>query len=199
MFWREKGKLYFGGGDMDVIVIITFVVGLICKILKHNAEKTNEATKKGVTYEMPRQVTRTQPARVQVQKETPMSAEEVSEKIARTKQRILESRKEDYRERAQNTTILERAKANAEEDKVDVTLETMEAEHNHSERVSAAVHHHPEDIIPENVLGNIEDLMIKGYDGNLCFERDFVGEGLDMVSRFVVPSDIPDSSQNNLA
>ena len=41
-----------------------------------------------------------------------------------------------------------------------------------------------EDIMPENMLGNIEDLMIKGYDGNLCFERDFVGEGLDMISRF---------------
>ena len=85
---------------------------------------------------------------------------------------------------ARNTTILQRAMANADEDKVDVTLETMEAEHNHSERVSAAVHHHPEDVIPDNMLGTIEDLMIKGYDGNLCFERDFVGEGLDMISRF---------------
>ena len=85
---------------------------------------------------------------------------------------------------ARNTTILQRAMANADEDKVDVTLESMEAEHNHSERVSAAVHHHPEDVIPDNMLGTIEDLMIKGYDGNLCFERDFVGEGLDMISRF---------------
>lgn len=85
---------------------------------------------------------------------------------------------------ARNTTILQRAKTNAEEDKADVTLETMEAEHNHSERVSAAVHHHPEDVIPENMLGSVEDLMVKGYDGNLCFERDFVGEGLDMISRF---------------
>ena len=85
-----------------------------------------------------------------------------------------------------NTTIVDRAKTNTEANKVDVTLETMEAEHAHSERVSAAAHHHPEDIIPENMLGNIEDLMIKGYDGNLCFERDFVGEGLDMISRFTV-------------
>ena len=92
-------------------------------------------------------------------------------------------------------TILQRAKANAQEDKVDVTLQTMEAEHNHSERVSAAVHHHPEDIMPENMLGNIEDLMIKGYDGNLCFERDFLGEAMDMISRFTVPSDVPDYSK----
>ena len=85
---------------------------------------------------------------------------------------------------ARTTTIVDRAKANTNANMTDVTLETMEAEHNHSERVSAAEHHHPEDIMPENMLGNIEDLMIKGYDGNLCFERDFVAEGLDMISRF---------------
>jgi len=85
---------------------------------------------------------------------------------------------------SKNPTILERAIANAEEDKVDVTLQTMEEEHNHSERVAPAIHHHPEDIISENMLGTVDDLMIKGYDGNLCFERDFVGEAMDMISRF---------------
>lgn len=97
---------------------------------------------------------------------------------------------------ARTTTILDRAKANADEDKVDVTLHTMEAEHNHSERVAPAEHHHPEDVIPESMLGNIEDLMIKGYDGNLCFERDFVGEAMDMISRFTVPSGVPDFSDD---
>lgn len=96
-----------------------------------------------------------------------------------------------------NTTILQRAKGNVAEEKEDITLKTMEAEHQHSERVSAAVHHHPEDIIPENMLGTIEDLMIKGYDGNLCFERDFVGEAMDMISRFTVPTDVPDFSKKD--
>ena len=97
------------------------------------------------------------------------------------------------------TTILQRAKGNANENKEDVTLNTMEEEHAHSERVSAAEHHHPEDIIPENMLGSVEDLMIKGYDGNLCFERDFVGEGLDMISRFTVPSEIPEYKNEHIA
>ena len=100
---------------------------------------------------------------------------------------------------ARNTSILERAVKNAEEDKVDVTLETMEREHNHSERVSPAEHYHPEDVMPENMLGTIEDLMVKGYDGNLCFERDFVGEAMDMISRFTVPSDVPDFSKHDVA
>ena len=86
----------------------------------------------------------------------------------------------------QKTTILERAKANAEEEKADEVLLQMEKEHKHSERVAPAVHYHPEDEITENTLGTIEDLMVKGYDGNLCFERDFVGEGMDMISQFTL-------------
>ena len=85
---------------------------------------------------------------------------------------------------AQTSTINDRARVHTDAKKADVTLETMEAEHNHSERVSAAVHHHTDDILPESMLGSVEDLMVKGFDGNLCFERDFVGEGLDMISRF---------------
>ena len=55
-------------------------------------------------------------------------------------------------------------------------------------------HNHPEDILQESMLGSVEDLMVKGYDGNLCFERDFLGEAMDMISRFTAPSEIPDYS-----
>ena len=110
---------------------------------------------------------------------TPSSKTETQPMNRSAMQQVRESRRE-----ALNSTIVDRAKANTNANKTDVTLETMEAEHNHSERVSAAVHHHPEDIMTENMLGTVEDLMVKGFDGNLCFERDFVGEGLDMISRF---------------
>lgn len=198
---------------MELIIFIV-VISYIVKAIKKSSEnevRQNNANKNpwdGVAYQAPKQATRVNSAKVQVQQQT---KEAVQEQIARTKQRILESRgtqstenehfkqadmhrQQENREamqqvyasrmEARNTTILQRAKANADEDKVDVTLETMEAEHNHSERVSAAIHHHPEDVILENMLGSVEDLMVKGYDGNLCFERDFVGEGLDMISRF---------------
>lgn len=137
------------------------------------------------TYDMPRKNVRTTPVQEQLnlQKENRNAMQQVHA----------------GRVESRNTTILHRAKANAEEDKVDVTLATMEEEHNHSERVAPAAHDHPEDIIPENVLGNIEDLMVKGYDGNLCFERDFVGEAMDMINRFTVPTDIPDFSKDDVA
>ena len=168
------------------MVELIFVIAIIAYIVKA-AQKADENQKRQAnanknpwegTYQAPKQATRIQSAREQVKQQTTQA---VQEQIAKTKQRIMESRG-----MTSSTTIVDRAKANVEEKKVDVTLETMEAEHNHSERVSAAVHHHPEDVMPENMLGNIEDLMIKGYDGNLCFERDFVGEGLDMISRFTV-------------
>lgn len=98
-----------------------------------------------------------------------------------------------------NTSILERAKGNAAENNSDVTLQTLEAEHRHSERVAPAVHKHPEDVIPESMLGSVSDLMVKGYDGNLCFERDFVGEAMDMISRFTVPGEVPDYSMSERA
>lgn len=64
-----------------------------------------------------------------------------------------------------NTTILQRATANVEDDK-----------------------------ISESTLGTIEDLMIKGYEGNLCFERDFLGEAMDMVTRFSLGGNVIDES-----
>ena len=204
---------------MAELIFLIVIIAFVCKKagvaldLSNQVEvlDKNKNPWEGVAYQETKQATRVQSARTQIQQQT---AQAVQEQIAKTKQRIMESRGmkdtstqrssamqqvNEGRMEARNTSILQRAKANAEEDKVDVTLETMEAEHNHSERVSVAEHHHPEDIIPENMLGKIEDLMIKGYDGNLCFERDFVGEGLDMISRFTVPSDVPDFSSNDVA
>ena len=204
---------------MAELIFLIVIIAFVCKKagvaldLSNQVEvlDKNKNPWEGVAYQETKQATRVQSARTQIQQQT---AQAVQEQIAKTKQRIMESRGmkdtstqrssamqqvNEGRMEARNTSILQRAKANVEEDKVDVTLETMEAEHNHSERVSVAEHHHPEDIIPENMLGKIEDLMIKGYDGNLCFERDFVGEGLDMISRFTVPSDVPDFSSNDVA
>lgn len=102
---------------------------------------------------------------------------------------------------AKPTNIVERAKQNANKYEEDTTLEQLEKEHKHSERESKAEaayvtkereeHRklHTEPIPPveeESLLGNVQDLMIKGYDGNLSFERDFVGEAMDLLNSFTV-------------
>ena len=114
-----------------------------------------------------------------VQSSRPTQTTQIKEENDVARQQIYKSRME-----AKNTTILQRAKANAEEDKEDVTLRSLEESHGHSAHVAPAVHNHPEDEIPENSLEKIQDLMVKGYEADLCFERDFVGEAMDMVNRF---------------
>lgn len=108
-----------------------------------------------------------------------------------------------YRERVKNEpNIVERAKANSKKYATeDVTLETMEEEHQHSEKVSSAVaayveeeraahrkmHEEPHPAIEEtSMLGSVEDLIVKGYDGNLSFERDFLGEANDFLANLTL-------------
>ena len=169
---------------MELIIIIIIIAFVSKSIKKANEEQAKYGNQGNATYQMPKQATRVNSAKAQVQQQNNQFQQAARENIEKAKRRSAMKQVQESREAANTTTIVDRAKKHTEEKKVDTTLETMEAEHNHSERVSAAVHHHPEDIIPENMLGSVEDLMVKGYDGNLCFERDFVGEGLDMISRF---------------
>jgi hypothetical protein len=101
-----------------------------------------------------------------------------------------------------NPDILANAKKNVKKYEPDVTLEQLETEHEHTERSKRTVspeeqqrkkEQHPHDAAhvaaavgkeDESILGTVEDLMVKGYDGKLSFERDFVGEGMDMITRF---------------
>lgn len=212
---------------MELIIIIVIIAYIIKAAQKaeENQKRYNNTNKnpwEGV-YQAPRQATRVDSPRTQVNQQNAQWKKAAQENIEKARQRAAEKLREFERDviaemhstpssqteaqpmnrsamqqvqasrmEARNTTIVDRAKTNTNANIADVTLETMESEHNHSERVSAAVHHHPEDVMPESMLGNIEDLMIKGYDGHLCFDRDFIGEGLDMISRFTVPSDVPD-------
>ena len=102
---------------------------------------------------------------------------------------------------AQPTNIVDRAKQNANKYTEDTTLEQLEKEHKHSERESKAeaayvakereehrkLHTEPIPLVEEeSLLGSVQDLMIKGYDGNLSFERGFVGEAMDLLNSFTV-------------
>lgn len=104
-----------------------------------------------------------------------------------------------------NPNILERAKNNTAKYQDDSTKEQLESEHGHSESMkstgaleyaAAQKKAHPHDaahVAKElamqdgALLGTVEDLMVKGFDGRLSFERDFVGEGMDMINSFCVP------------
>ena len=107
--------------------------------------------------------------------------------------------------------ILTKAKENNQRFSEDKTVSELETLHRHSEKSEtiptvkehskgcdnfveqkAVVHEegsttNPLDNCSDDVkqgtssLGTIEDLMAKGYDGNLSFDRDFISESMDML------------------
>ena len=155
---------------MEILIILIAIAAVVIKMLK-NKTKAEEAAEVDETL---------QPLSMNI----PSYVQKAS----------YQAQKPATEKKPAQSNIVERAKQNAKAYVPDVTLETLEAEHQHSERVAPAVHVDIEHDIDlgESMLGSVEDLMVKGYDGNLCFDRDFVGEGLDMIGRFTPPTEIPD-------
>lgn len=193
---------------MDLISIIAIIV-IIVKIMNKAGEAANKVERYGQPENVWDQMTGQNQRRTSASNQNTQWQQATRENIEKARKRAeqkyheLESevvgelhKKNTYQMPKQNVrTTPAREQVRMQQ----VHAGRMEAEHNHSERVSPAEHHHPEDIIPENVLGTIEDLMVKGYDGNLCFERDFLGEALDMINCFTISMDIPEPTVDDAA
>lgn len=96
--------------------------------------------------------------------------------------------------------IVQRAVKNNARFADDTTQKELEAMHGHSEAQQKLAQEHSRNcqtlhtkaadgakIIEaetQSMFGSVEDLIAMGYSGNLEFERDFLGEGLDMINNF---------------
>ena len=99
-----------------------------------------------------------------------------------------------------NPDIVQRAVKNNARFADDTTQKELEAMHGHSEAQQRLAQEHSRNcqtlhnkaadgakIIEaetQSMFGSVEDLIAIGYSGNLEFERDFLGEGLDMINNF---------------
>lgn len=99
-----------------------------------------------------------------------------------------------------NPDIVQRAVKNNARFADDTTQKELEAMHGHSEAQQKLAQEHSRNcqtlhtkaadgakIIEaetRSMFGSVEDLIAMGYSGNLEFERDFLGEGLDMINNF---------------
>ena len=109
-----------------------------------------------------------------------------------------------------DNSIVDRAKLNNAKLAEDETLKEIEALHGHKEvHAPEQVQHdaacqtlkHDENAVlaEESLLGSIDDLMAKGYSGDLNFDRDFLGEAMDMIASFTVPDTVPDMVPDAMA
>lgn len=99
-----------------------------------------------------------------------------------------------------NPDIVQRAVKNNARFADDTTQKELETMHGHSEAQQKMAQEHSRNcqtlhnkaadgakIIEaetQSMFGSVEDLIAMGYSGNLEFERDFLGEGLDMINNF---------------
>lgn len=119
-------------------------------------------------------------------------------------QRAQQPQRQQMQQRVQpqqsNPDIVQRAVKNNARFADDTTQKELEAMHGHSEAQQRMAQEHSRNcqtlhtkaadgakIIEaetQSMFGSVEDLIAMGYSGNLEFERDFLGEGLDMINNF---------------
>lgn len=115
-------------------------------------------------------------------------------------QRAQQSQRPQQRPQQSNPDIVQRAVKNNARFADDTTQKELEAMHGHSEAQQRMAQEHSRNcqtlhtkaadgakIIEaetQSMFGSVEDLVAMGYSGNLEFERDFLGEGLDMINNF---------------
>ena len=115
-------------------------------------------------------------------------------------QRAQQSQRPQQRPQQSNPDIVQRAVKNNARFADDTTQKELEAMHGHSEAQQRLAQEHSRNcqtlhnkaadgakIIEaetQSMFGSVEDLIAMGYSGNLEFERDFLGDGLDMINNF---------------
>ena len=104
------------------------------------------------------------------------------------------------RSQQRNPDIVQRAMKNNARFADDTTQKEIETMHGHSEAQQRIKQEHSRncqtlhskaadgakviEAETQSMFGSVEDLIAMGYSGNLEFERDFLGEGLDMINNF---------------
>ena len=115
-------------------------------------------------------------------------------------QRAQQSQRPQQRPQQSNPDIVQRAVKNNARFADDTTQKELETMHGHSEAQQRMAQEHSRncqtlhtkaadgakmiEAETQSMFGSVEDLIAMGYSGNLEFERDFLGEGLDMINNF---------------
>ena len=107
---------------------------------------------------------------------------------------------QQQRPQQSNPDIVQRAVKNNARFADDTTQKELEMMHGHSEAQQRMAQEHSRncqtlhskaadgakviEAETQSMFGSVWDLIAMGYSGNLEFERDFLGEGLDMINNF---------------
>lgn len=185
-------------------VVLYIVIRCVNSAKKKNGQTKPNVPRQQVQAKRPNntQMNRTNPAQTAGKWTNPASQAQrkAPQQTGRTQQR-------SAGKSAQENSILQKAKANASQQFDDDTLEARgsadlnrvplgdeimkdkaKARHIHSEHEAAheaELSNQPgvDDFDTYHLIDEVNDLIVKGYSGNLEFERDFMSEATDMLNR----------------
>ena len=86
--------------------------------------------------------------------------------------------------RTQQGDILSRANANVRENDADRLERSLMPVHNTVETMGM------QGLMESDLMREINDLMIKGYQADLTFERDFVSEGIELLNSYELQTEV---------
>ena len=175
---------------MEGLLGLLFWIAIIAKIVKAvKGEKKDGGQRKSV-----QQRSYTQQRPVQKTTQAQRDAHYYSQQKA-TKDR-LQQKYAVPQKPAVKSDILSRAKENVQENVPDKVVQQAHAEvcrdYRATANASTDVAEHKEQSVwcdtgeESDIIKRVNDLIITGYNGDMEFDRDFIAEGVDMLSRFTV-------------
>lgn len=144
------------------IIVAVIIVNASTKSKKQRQKKSINQQGTYMTQQTPQQAYERQRALSQQTRAKVQTANEIYEQRNRmneTKARL----QEKFGTEKQDSEILAKVNANVQKTRTDQFVNVQE----------------------DSILGTVSDLMAKGYSGNLSFERDFVGEAMDMLAGYL--------------
>ena len=185
---------------MDIIIwaIILGAIFYINKKSKNAGSKNTQPNKPGPQQKQMRQIWNSMQNTVQ----SGMNAlnQTYQQKPQPQRPQMQQRVQPQQRPQQSNPDIVQRAVKNNARFADDTTQKELETMHGHSEAQQRMAQEHSRNcqtlhtkaadgakIIEaetQSMFGSVEDLIAMGYSGNLEFERDFLGEGLDMINNF---------------
>ena len=157
---------------MDGLFTLIIIIAIVMKVVK----KSEKSQKK---QSRPQQYQQYQQRQNNANQQRPMSQSELKTRL----------QQKCGQKPAEKTDILTRAKQNAAEEDEDVIAHVMHDETHVTEckapevRMDSVADFQVEE---SNILGHVNDLIVKGYSGDMEFERDFIAEGVEMLNRFTL-------------
>lgn len=161
---------------------------------KLRSDRYRPVQQQGQQYQQPRaqQYQQPRPQQYQSQGASSQNMAQMQNDMTRKQQELKQRLQQRYgsqqsatqRYGGQPGDILSRANANVRENDEDILERSQMSENNTVEIMGT------QGLMESDLMREINDLIVKGYESDLSFERDFVSEGIEMLNAYELQTEV---------